>query len=624
MAPDEYLQAKGFKVRGAPGEWQTQCPFCGDQNKYGHLYVNREHGAYMCHRCQATGSFFDLQVKLGDKPEPVAKSVADKRAVWADVVAICQDELVDNNEARQYLRQTRDLSAEAIAKYRLGWVPGNLIDRLLELGWKIPDIQHAGLMSERNYPLFWDRVLIPYFQRDQVVLLRAKEPGGNVLQTKDTSIGLFGVDNLRGHKEVYVCEGEFDAMYLDQLGFAAVGVPGAGNFQEHWVTWFDEATKVFVVLDADEAGQRGAARIEQMLGKRAKVVDLPVPDECKSTDITEFFTRDGNRKQDFVRLIEQFRGRRVFTVGQSLWERDALLQEEGIKLGIADLDYAIHPGLLPGQVVCVLAKTGTGKTAFLSQLCHNMSAWQTPGGKSAGPGIPTLVLSLEQTRPEYTNRLDRIAKLYNPFANVDELNKWYCNLRICDENRVPASDLPALVEEFIEDVGTPPKVLVLDYLGYWARGFKGKSRYEQVSEAIMELKRIAKTHGLVILTAHQVSRSGKNGQRLELDDARDSGVIEETADFAFGLYRPHQADVDDAEQPHSDRSEIIVEVLKSRHGNVGRRSVLSWAPYSLAMVGMGDYSERIGAEWEMYDLQSMYEDVVGFHQARAGDARSLF
>ena len=68
MTPEAYLRRKGFKLRKAPGEHQTQCPFCGDKNKAGHLYVNREHGAFMCHRCGESGSFYALQEKLGDKP----------------------------------------------------------------------------------------------------------------------------------------------------------------------------------------------------------------------------------------------------------------------------------------------------------------------------------------------------------------------------------------------------------------------------------------------------------------------------------------------------------------------------------------------------------------------------
>jgi DNA primase len=233
VGPEQYLLAKGFKLRKAPGEHQTQCPFCNDKNKYGHLYVNREHGAYMCHRCGEKGSFYDLQVNLGDTPEPMTRDLAHRWDVWSHAVGLFQDAILNAPEVLRYLKQERGLSAETVGKYRLGWAPRDFMDQML-IKWTIADLKRAGLVNEEGYPLFWDRIMIPYYQRDHVVTLRGKQVGSNVIQAKDTSIQLFGADNLRGHAEVYVCEGEFDAMYLNQLGYAACAIPGALSYQEHW------------------------------------------------------------------------------------------------------------------------------------------------------------------------------------------------------------------------------------------------------------------------------------------------------------------------------------------------------------------------------------------------------
>lgn len=611
MEVGAYLQQKGFNLRNAPGEHQTQCPFCGDKNKYGHLYINREHGAYMCHRCGESGSFFQLQVKLGDKPEPAAASVADKWRLWEDMVSECQDGLLEAPDALEYLRVSRGLRAETIGKYRLGWAPRNIMDRMLTR-WKMYDLRNAGLVTDENYPLFWDRLIIPYFQRNHVVTLRGKQLGGNILQAKDTSIFLFGADNLRGHSEVFICEGELDAMFLDQMGYPACAIPGALNFQEHWVTWFDDAKRVFVVLDADDAGRKGAAKIEQMLGRRARIVELPVPQGQKSTDITEYFLRDFHSQDEFEHLIDRYRGQRLYTFLDGIKERDELLMKEGIRLGWSDLDYAIAPGLLPGQVVTVLAKTGAGKTAFLTQICHNLSSWQTYDKTDGGPGIPTLVLSLEQTKAEYMNRLERTSKLYNTAPDPVELNQWYSNLRICDENKIPPQDVPHIVDEFIDDVGEPPRLIVVDYLGYWARAFKAKSKYEQVSEAVMELKRLAKDTGAAIVAPHQVSRLSKVGQRIDMDFARDSGVVEETSDFVFSLFRPGENKED---EDSDNQMDVRLEILKSRHGNVGRQVLMLWAPYSLALIPRGGRLEqKVKAEWLMAEAQADYEEVLKMHK----------
>lgn len=570
----------------------------------------------MCQRCGTSGSFHTLQVLFGDKAEPTHKSVARKMDVWASMVEICQNALLEQPEAIQYLRRERGLKAATIGKYRLGWAPRDLIELLLK-HWTMADIKNAGLMNEENnYPIFWDRIIIPYYQREVVVTIRGKQIGGNMLQAKDTSIHLFGVDNLRGHGEVVVCEGELDAMFLDQMGYSVCALPGALNYQDHWNTWFDEAKRVYVALDADEAGFKGANRIQSMLGRKARVVEFPVPEGQKTTDVTEYFLRDGHTKNEFAELIRQARGQRIYTFAEGIEERDNLLKLDGIKFGWKDLDWALKPGLLPGQVVTVLAKTGVGKTAFLNQLAHNLCSWSNYKGDEGGPGIPTLMLSLEQTKAEMTNRLERIGRLYNPWVKPHEMGQWYSAMRICDENKIPGRDLPLLVEEFIEDTGTPPRVLLVDYLGYWARAFKAKSKYEQVSEAIMELKHYAKALGMAVVAPHQVSREGRMGQRIEMDFARDSGVVEETSDFVLSVYRLNPEKLEDETQDAFTRAKVNVEILKSRHGNVGRQIIMLWAPYSLAFVPRGALESMVMHEWAMYDTQMTYEEVLEVHAGR--------
>lgn len=619
MTPEDYLHSKGFKLRNAPGEFQTQCPFCGDKARHGgHLYVNREHGAFMCHRCQEKGSFFTLQTKLGDIPEQRQRDIAAKWRVWADLVEISQDYLIEQPEVLEYLRVERGLTGKTIGKYRLGYAPKDLIDQLLET-WELSDLKNAGLFSESGYPLFWDRIMIPYYERSHVVTVRGKQVGGNVLQAKDTSIHLFGADNLRGHREVFVCEGELDALFLDQMGYAACAAPGAGSFQDLWKMWFEDATRVFVVFDSDDAGRKGAYRVQQMLGKKACNIELPVPHHEKSTDVTEFFLRDGNTKEHFEVLVSEARGARLYTYETMLRERDELHAKHGLQLGWVDLDYAIHPGLLPGQVVTVLAKTGAGKTAFLTQVIHNVSSWQPYDKSTTGPGLPIMVLSLEQTKAEIGERLERIGHLYNPWATEKEMSAWHSNLRVNDENRVPPDDVRSLIDEYTDDVGMAPEIMIVDYLGYWARSFKSKSKYEQVSDAVMELKHLAKKHNVVVIAPHQVSRAGGRGQRLEMDFARDSGVVEETSDFVFALRRPFDAENDNEPQSWQERADVRMELLKSRHGNVGKEVMMMWAPYSLALIPRGhDLERKVKKEWGKQDVQASYQDVLSMHQGVIG------
>jgi hypothetical protein len=208
--------------------------------------------------------------------------------------------------------------------------------------------------------------------------------------------------------------------------------------------------------------------------------------------------------------------------------------------------------------------------------------------------------------------------LHYPSLDRNAFAGWYSASRVNDENKIPPGEVPVLIEEFIDEVGVPPKVLMVDYLGYWSRAFPKKSKYEQVSEAIMELKRIAKEHEITVIAPHQVSRAGRIGERLELDFARDSGVVEETSDFVISLFKPGTKFDEDEESDQRDwrkRADTRLEVLKSRHGGVGTTVMMWWAPYSLALDERGSWLEKsVEDEWYSESMGLLYEEVLTAHR----------
>lgn len=627
MSPEDYLAAKGLTPkRAGPGssELLIRCMSCGDsENKrHAHCYVNREHGAWKCHRCGADGSFADLQRLFGDEPDPYVKDTKARWRVFLHTVDVCQDLLLDYPDVMKYLREERGLSPETIGKYRLGFMGKGYFDAMKKRGFNMADLREAGLVAENGNSLsLGNRIIIPYLDGDDVLTVRGKMIGGNTLQARGVTLSLFGIDNVRAKEEVLICEGEMDTMLADQMGYNACGIPGADTFKPLWASPFESARKVYIALDMDDAGNKGAEKIQEILGDRAKRVELPVPEGEDGVDLTDYFLRDGHTADEFHALVQSVFPKRLYTITEALVERDEVMKMTGIALGWKDFDHWVHPGLLPGQVMVVLAKTGVGKTAWLTQVLHNLSAhWKFEEGehKQVGPGIPMLVLSLEQTKAELVERMRRIGNFFDPWITRQQFASAYTNVRLNDENKVPPEDIDSIIDEYSEGIGTPPRILILDYLGYWARSFKGGSRYEQVSEAIMEAKAIAKRHHAIIIIPHQVSRTGKKGERLELDFARDSGVVEETADFAVSLWAPHKRDDDDPNGQASaqERADVRLEILKSRHGGVGREARMTWAPASLALPSAGDTRLRAAAlkEFELLDKGYLYEQIYGWHR----------
>jgi hypothetical protein len=113
--------------------------------------------------------------------------------------------------------------------------------------------------------------------------------------------------------------------------------------------------------------------------------------------------------------------------------------------------------------------------------------------KMLKPDIKILLLSLEQTSSEWMERAHRIHNFYEPGSSItDTVHFWKDNLFLVEKNRVSLDELEVAVDQFRYETGSEPDLVVIDYLGYFARSF-GSDEYGRLSDAIMALKGIAKT-----------------------------------------------------------------------------------------------------------------------------------
>lgn len=88
-------------------------------------------------------------------------------------------------------------------------------------------------------------------------------------------VGIFNSDTLLKCHTVVICEGEIDAMLLHQNGIQAVSsTGGAGSWKERWATHFTHIPRIFILYDNDEAGQKGALKVQASI-RRAQILTLP-------------------------------------------------------------------------------------------------------------------------------------------------------------------------------------------------------------------------------------------------------------------------------------------------------------------------------------------------------------
>lgn len=633
----DYLNSKGIVYKQAgSNNVHTACWYCNeDPSKRGRLYINVDDnmsppGLFECKLCGESGALNKIRKHYGDPPLDTNNNVlSGKFTNNLDILRVAADyyvdKLCDNLEAFEWLKNERGLTVSTISDHKLGWADGKLHAHLKAKGFTPEAIKSCNLINADGSDFFVNKITIPYTVNGQVLQIRGKDPHAKYHTPPGDKVRPYNIDAARDADTVFVTEGEFDALVLEQLGYKAIGVPGANSWQEVWNGYVESAKKIYAVFDRDEAGAKGFEKLSKLLGARVRQVLMPEHKggETKN-DPSEWIIKKGHTASEFAALVSASNHSLLVSVNEaySEWlsmEGNAVKQRKS--LGFDLLDYLIDGGIQDGQVAIMLARTGTGKTIALINMFHRII--------SQDPSRKILFFSLEQTRNEWFDRALKIYSFYNPpkpktledlenwrraifdrddrgrlqhslsTDNVSNLVDFYRNnLMIVDKNKVTEEDVRLCVEEFTEIQGEKPYIVAVDYLGYWARAFKGEA-YERTTAAVMKLKEMGKDLQVPFVSPHQVNR-GADDQRLDIKSSRDSGAVEETADFLFGLQRLTTQTQNDrgTGMKDVDTHELALDILKSRHGGKGSTVKLLDAPLSLVLLEHGDAKNKARAEMQ--------------------------
>lgn len=639
-----YLTSKGLVGRSASrDEVCLPCFFHGEDpgTKRGRLYVNvssdpQTAGLYMCHVCGEKGNLITLMRHFGDEPEKGEED--DNRYLKQQIMRLAASYYHSRLEPEhvKWLRD-RGLTAATIQKHEIGWADGGLYKHLRDAGFELRDMLSTGLIAvqkddslqedgtlvmdagrARPYDFLRDRITIPYHVAGNAVQIRGRslrDGGPKYLTPPRQEARLFNTDAVWNNDRVVLTEGEFDAMVAEQMGYNAVGCAGAKSWQDNWDSYFDGMKRVYVVFDNDAAGQLGADTIKERLGRKARSVLMPFDDVAPGeNDISRYFGVEGHTADEFAELLRRAdkAGTLLVTAEDAFAEWKSLQGVMGLQYGFEEMDAYMRPGHLAGQVWIVLAKTNAGKTLFLQNVLQSLT--MLPGQEDK----KVLYVSLEQTKGDWFERARRIWNFWNlecppPDVNAETVAYWSDRLRITDVNRMGVVELLSAIDDFTDEMGQAPDLVAVDYLGYWARSFKGVSKYEQVSEAVASLKEVAKERLVPILAPHQVSRSQEFGEELDVDSGRDAGAVEEYADTVLLLWNP---DNKPGKEVTDRTGRVRLKIGKTRSGSKGRVADFQFGYLTLAMTGLSDtHRVRMLADEIEYDNRDDMSHLVEKWQA---------
>jgi len=168
------------------------------------------------------------------------------------------------DEVAPYL-ESRGITKETALMFRLGFV-------------KNPE---AGLEPYQG------KLAIPYLTPSGVIDIRFRslnaDSGPKYLSRPGASTHIFNVAALNTDSDVLViCEGEIDTMIATQVGFAAVGLPGANNWKPFYTRVLADWEKIMLFCDGDNAGKEMAKTITRELDN---VFPIFMPDNCDVNDV---------------------------------------------------------------------------------------------------------------------------------------------------------------------------------------------------------------------------------------------------------------------------------------------------------------------------------------------------
>ena len=461
-------------------------------------------------------------------------------------------------------------------------------------------VRRFGLVVENGYavlPVFVDDVCRSVCRRaiDPAVEPRYQNSRG-AMQLWNSA----AMERAAG-EALFVTEGIFDALSLEELGFPAVALCGAANTGK-LVQKIDEYVpvawpeRVILAGDSDAAGQGMNGKLrEQLTARGIACAVLALPDGCKDVNEALVQNRDALQAACEAAIAPQ-------EVRQQPTLEDEFLAYLGrrggaavMSTGIAGLDKALDGGLHAGLTV-LGAVSSMGKTSLMLQMADTLAA--------AGRNV--LFITIEMSRMELIAKSavrgtkERARPLLDGKLPEEKVRGLISAYRQKTGGRVelwePDAPLtPAFLDEkvsaFCAQHESP--VLFLDYLQLVAPARAGMTEKQTADAAVAMLKQLARRYDMPVVAASSLNREAYRPGSAEpgLSAFKESGSVEYSADLLLVLKYRTDADKENKTVPRH----LALTILKNRFGATGESIPLDYEPEKeLFRDGAAKASPRTG------------------------------
>ena len=255
-------------------------------------------------------------------------------------------------------------------------------------------------------------------------------------------------------------------------------------------------------------------------------------------------------------------------------------KNKAITLGFPTLDSAIG-GFRYGELLLFMARTGVGKTFWVLNVVLHLILNKQENIALFSLEMPKVSVLERLTQIDSSLSRDQaLGKLKTDKEMKSCIMKKFKNVRIYTQNYSIEE-----IELKIKEAGS--RIVFIDYLDLLnEQSSRHQTRYERISNLIIELKRIAKRQDSLLIVIHQLQRQAEEGSvPVRLTMARDSGVVEEASDFILGAWRPELGYDDETKVPEDMKNRLFIKLLKNKRGPTKNVS--------------GFFDKKTGKMWEI-------------------------
>lgn len=241
-----------------------------------------------CPFCYNDKFFVNVHTKAWDCKKGCLRSGGYKKFLF-QIVEFCTDSecVPELDQKRKDLAVHRGLLFSTIKKFRFGYNPAN-------------DTFVLPILDQNGSSLYDVRI----YDRKKF------------MSVSGSNVALFGWHKLNRSGDVYLCEGETDALSLWEVlqkngrsDDVVLAVPGAGTFRDDWAILLKDRV-VHVLYDNDEAGQRGSLKVyEKLKGYAEQLSFIQWPGRYSNGfDVRDLCDKLGRNDRKILRFITKQSG----------------------------------------------------------------------------------------------------------------------------------------------------------------------------------------------------------------------------------------------------------------------------------------------------------------------------